>query len=159
MAALTARDHSRLVGVDPRLVKVVNLASTKCSIAFMVVEGVRSDEQCYINFGKGRSAAELKAKGVDPKYAQPKAPKVTWLADPLNSMHRKKADGYGKAVDLLPAPYDWKDTKPFEIVALAMLAASRELGIPIRWGKDWNRNGKPGEKGETDSPHFELVET
>lgn len=157
MAALTARDHSRLVGVDPRLVKVVNLAATKCPIAFMVVEGVRSDEQCFINFGKGRSVAECAAKGVPAKYAQPKAAKVTWLADPLNSMHRKKADGYGKAVDLLPAPFDWKDAKPFALVNDAMMAASKELGIPIRWGKDWNRNGKPGEKGETDSPHWELL--
>ncbi len=24
------------------------------------------------------------------------------------------------------------------------------------WGADWNSNGRPREKGETDSPHFEI---
>ena len=35
--------------------------------------------------------------------------------------------------------------------------ASRELGVPIRWGADWDMDGLPREKGETDSPHFELA--
>jgi peptidoglycan L-alanyl-D-glutamate endopeptidase CwlK len=41
-------------------------------------------------------------------------------------------------------------------MAKAMLAAAKELGIGIRWGADWDSDGKPREKGETDSPHFEL---
>jgi peptidoglycan L-alanyl-D-glutamate endopeptidase CwlK len=28
--------------------------------------------------------------------------------------------------------------------------------VPLRWGADWNRNGNPRERGESDSPHFEL---
>jgi peptidoglycan L-alanyl-D-glutamate endopeptidase CwlK len=38
-----------------------------------------------------------------------------------------------------------------------MFAAAKELGVPIRWGADWERDGKPRERGVTDSPHFELV--
>jgi len=45
----------------------------------------------------------------------------------------------------------------FDAIATAMFAASAELGVPIRWGADWNRNGKPREWGETDRPHWELA--
>ncbi len=39
----------------------------------------------------------------------------------------------------------------------AMFAAAKELGVKIRWGADWDQDGVPREKGESDSPHFELV--
>lgn len=161
---LGSASRARLAGVHPRLVAVVERAIQIAAVDFKVIEGVRTDEQCYVNYGKGRTAAELRVKGVPApeRYARPGERKVTWLTQPLNSMHRKKADGYGHAVDLLPAPYDWSTeaadgSNPFDTVAKAMLAAADELGVAIRWGKDWNRNGRPGEKGETDSPHFELA--
>lgn len=153
---LNARDDKRLEGVDPRLVRVVRRAAEITKVAFMVVEGVRSDEQCYINYGKGRTAAECAAKGVPATYALPKVAKVTWLANPLNSKHRKQKDGYGKAVDLLPAPYDWKDFRPFEQLRTAMFAAAADVGIHLRWGADWDGDGRPRERGESDSPHFEI---
>ena len=45
----------------------------------------------------------------------------------------------------------------FDKMADAMFKAAKELNINIRWGRDWNMNGIKREKGETDSPHFELV--
>ncbi len=80
---------------------------------------------------------------------------MTWT---LNSNHfLNSKTGFGHAVDLLPAPYDWKDTKPFDLVAEAMMKAAEELKITIRWGADWDQDGKAREQGESDSPHFELV--
>ena len=149
---LSARSIERLHGVDERLVRVVERAIQLTTIDFMVVEGVRSREQCAINYGKGRTAAQCKAKGVSAKYAKPALVKVTWLNNPYASKHVS-----GQAVDLLPAPYDWKDLAGFDAVAKAMLAAAKELGVSIRWGADWDADGKPREKGETDSPHFELA--
>ena len=35
-----------------------------------------------------------------------------------------------------------------------MFQAAKQLGVSIRWGADWNSNGRPREKGETDSPHL-----
>ncbi len=156
---LSPASESKLVGVHPRLAAVVRQAVAISSVDFKVIEGVRSDEQAYINFGKGRTVAELQAAGVPnaAKYAAPKLAKVTWLRNPLNTKHRKQADGYGHAVDLLPAPYDWKDLAPFDAVARAMLEAAKGLGVNIRWGADWDADGKPRERGETDSPHFELA--
>ena len=154
---LTQRDHDRLAGVHPMLVKVILAAATISRRPFMVVEGARSDEQCYINFGKGRTAAQCTAVGCPAKYAQPKLAKVTWVGHPLSSNHRRKPDGFGHAVDLLPAPYDWKGVEPFEDVAQAMFAAAAKLKVRLRWGWDWDGDGKQRERGETDGPHFELL--
>ena len=153
---LTTRDLDRLEGVDPRLVDVVVRAAAISQVPFMVVEGVRSREQCMVNYGKGRTISQLALKNIPAHYAQPKKAKVTWLNNPFNSKHCKQPDGYGKAVDLLPAPYDWLDLKRFDMVAQAMEVAADELDVEIRWGADWDQDGKPRERGETDSPHFEL---
>ena len=142
---------SRLKDVNPELVQVVKRAIEITPQDFMVVEGVRSKEQCYINYGKGRTVAQCTAKGVPAQYAQPKLAKVTWLNNPLSSKHVT-----GKAVDLVPYPVDWNDLTKFDQVAKAMFAAADELGVSIRWGADWDNDGNYREKGEYDSPHFEL---
>lgn len=141
----------RLEGVNPELVKVVKRAIEITQQDFLVVEGVRSKEQCYINYGKGRTWEQCTAKGVPAKYAQPKLAKVTWLNNPLSSKHIT-----GRAVDLVPYPVDWNDLSKFDQVAKAMFAAAKELGVSIRWGADWDNDGNYREKGEYDSPHFEL---
>jgi peptidoglycan L-alanyl-D-glutamate endopeptidase CwlK len=153
---LSPRDLKRLEGVHPSMVAVIKQAARIGSIKFMVLEGVRSDEQCYINFGKGRSGIQCLAGGCPAIYAQPKLAKVTWVGHALSSNHRKKPDGYGHAVDLLPEPYDWKHTEPFDKLAKLMFDAAATLKTSIRWGADWDCDGHPRERGETDSPHFEL---
>lgn len=148
--ALGTRSLANLKGVDERLVRVVKRAIQITSVDFTVIEGLRSREQCMVNYGKGRSAAECQEKGVPASYARPTLAKVTWLSNPFASKHVN-----GKAVDLLPST-GWNNLTSFDVVARAMLTAAKELGVSIRWGADWDRDGKPREKGETDSPHFEL---
>ena len=63
----------------------------------------------------------------------------------------------GQAVDIVPYPVDWEDLSKFDATAKAMFAAAKELGVSIRWGADWDNDGKLREQGEYDSPHFELV--
>lgn len=148
---LSQKSLDKMNGVDERLQRAVKRAIQLTKQDFMVLEGVRTREQCMINYGKGRTIAQCVAKGVPAQYANPNAAKVTWLNDPFASKHCD-----GKAVDLVPYPVDWNDLKKFDAIAKAMLQAAKELGIPIRWGADWNSNGRPREKGETDSPHFEI---
>ena len=136
--ALGAASQSKLVGVHPDLAKVVRRAIEISPVDFKVIEGVRTPERQRQLYAQGRTAP---------------GPVVTWT---LKSNHFKQADGYGHAVDLLPAPYDWKASGPFDAMAKAMLAAAKELGVGLRWGKDWDGDGVIGEKGEGDSPHFEL---
>lgn len=148
---LSQKSLDRMNGVDERLQRIVKRAIQLTKQDFMVLEGVRTRQQCMVNYGNGRTIAQCVAKGVPAQYSNPGAAKVTWLNDPFASKHVS-----GKAVDLVPYPVDWNDLKKFDAIAQAMLQASKELGIPIRWGADWNRNGKPRERGESDSPHFEI---
>jgi len=156
MFALSQASLIRLVGVHPDLTAVVQLAIQLSTVDFKVVEGVRTVEQALTNWGKGRSQMECIAMGVPIVYAKPEADKVTWVRHPLSTLHLRQSDGYGHAVDLLPAPYDWKDLKLFDEVAFAMFRAASQKGVHIRWGADWDEDGRPREKGETDNPHFEL---
>ncbi len=161
------RSRMRMEGVDPRLVKVFDLAITISTVDFMIVEGVRSREGCMVNYGKGRTAAQLAVHGIPAKYAKPGANKVTWLRNPFNSTHCIQANGFGKAIDALPAPYDWEIDDPkstpaiddaFAKMAIAVLQAAAILKIPVRWGANWDGDKQWREKGETDNPHFELVD-
>jgi len=128
----------KLKGVHPDMVKVVERAIQLTKQDFMVLEGVRTPERQKELFAQGRTKP---------------GPKVTWT---LTSNHFKQKDGYGHAVDLVPFPVDWNDLKKFDAMSQAMFAAAKELGIKIRWGADWDSDGKPREKGESDSPHWEL---
>ena len=148
---LSQKSLDRMNGVDERLQRVVKRAIQLTKQDFMVLEGVRTKQQCMINYGKGRTIAQCVAKGVPAQYANPRAAKVTWLNNPFASKHVS-----GKAVDLVPYPVDWNDLKKFDAIAQAMLQAAKELGVPVRWGADWDSDGKPRERGEYDSPHFEI---
>lgn len=154
---LGSRSKQRLIGVHPRLVAVVERAIQISKVDFTVLEGVRSYERQRELYGQGRTKAECVAAGVPERYAQPKMQKVTWT---LVSNHFKKPSGFGHAVDLAPFPIDWEGPvkfPKFDAIADAMFAAAKEKGERIRWGADWDMDGKPRERGETDSPHFEIV--
>lgn len=149
---LGERSRSRLVGVHPDLVRVVELAITLTEQDFVVLEGVRTVARQHALYGQGRSPAECAAKGVDPKHSKPGMKRVTWT---LNSNHFA-----GRAVDLAPWPIDWEGPvkfPKFDAIAKAMNAAADQLGVPIRWGADWDDDGKAREHDETDNPHFELA--
>ena len=139
---LSERSLNSLKGVNPSLVKVVERAIELTEQDFLVLEGVRSKEQCYINYGKGRTVAQCSAKGVPTKYAQPSLSKVTWLNNPLASKHVT-----GNAVDLVPYPIDWNTISKFTTISKAMKQAAKELGVDLEWGGDWTKK---------DYPHFEL---
>ena len=136
---MTIKHNERLVGVNQKMIDVVIRASGYLPFDVCVVEGLRTLTRQKQLYAQGRSAP---------------GKIVTWT---LNSKHLPQGDGTGHAVDLcaqIGAALDW--TKCDQI-AKAMFQAAEELGVKIRWGKDWNQNGRPGEKGETDSPHFELA--
>lgn len=134
------RSIDSLKGVHPNLVRVVTRALALSTVDFRIIEGVRTPTRQRQLYAQGRTKP---------------GPKVTWT---LNSNHFvNKRTGFGHAVDILPAPYDWKDLNNFNAVANAMFQAADELKINIRWGADWDNDSNPRERGETDSPHFELT--
>lgn len=139
MFALGATSLKRLDGVHPDMVRVVKRAIQLTEQDFLVLEGVRTPERQMELYAQGRT----KPGAI-----------VTWVK--TSNHFRNTLTGYGHAVDLCVYPVDWKNTKGFDEIARAMFAAAKELNVRIRWGADWNQNGTPRERGETDSPHFEL---
>lgn len=134
------RSRTNLVGVHPRLIMVTERALILSPVDFFVNEGVRTPQRQKKLYAQGRT---------EP------GKKVTWT---LTSNHFKNArTGYGHAIDVYAAPFN--PNQPPAVsrqIAEAFLRASNELDIPVRWGADWDRDGVFYEKGESDSPHFEL---
>ncbi len=52
------------------------------------------------------------------------------------------------AVDVVPYPLNWEDTKAFQALAKIVLEKAKELDIPIVWGGSWT--------SIKDMPHYEL---
>lgn len=143
--------NNRMEGLDPKLIRVVRRAIQITTQDFMVLPdgGLRTLRRQMELYAKGRTLAELRAVGIPADIlARPGEAKVTWT---LKSRHMN-----GKAVDIAPYPIDWDDSKKFDKVADAMFSAAKELSVKLRWGADWDMDGKRRERGEADSPHFEI---
>lgn len=106
---LSQRSLSRLEGVHPDLVSVVQRAIVITHVDFGVTEGVRTRERQLRLVASGASTT-------------------------MNSRHLT-----GHAVDLVAyidnqVSWDWP---LYYKIADAMKAAAKELGVPIEWGGDW----------------------
>jgi peptidoglycan L-alanyl-D-glutamate endopeptidase CwlK len=145
---------AELQGVHPLIVGVVRRAIQITEQDFGVHDGLRteSEQRAYVQSG---------------------------VSQTMNSMHRKQADGYGHAVDLVPyinGKWRW-EWPPIYHIAAAVRQACVENAVPLRWGGCWrsildippgaaameaavNRYGAQrrlaGRKAFTDGPHFEL---
>lgn len=126
------RSEERLIGVHPVLVLIVRRALQLSEVDFSVIEGVRTLERQKLLMEEGATRT-------------------------LKSRHLVQPDGYGHAVDLYPVgnPTPWKQTP---LIAKAMLMAAEELEVGLRWGGDWNQNGRSDDEKFYDSPHFELYD-
>lgn len=128
---LSARSRSRLVGVHPDLVRVVNLAIRLTTVDFVVVQGNRTQAEQDALYAQGRTKP---------------GKKVTWTR---NSNHIG-----GRAIDVAPwvnGTVEWDDNGKLGLwlrIAEAFKSAAKELGVPIVWGGDWVTT--------KDRPHFEL---
>ncbi len=100
-----------------------------------LIEAVAETEKCAVICGfRGRYEQEK-------AYYTGKS-KAKWG----QSKHNLKPS---HAVDVVPLPLDWNDIPAFEKLGEKIMAKAKELGISIRWGRDFT-NLK-------DYPHFELI--
>ena len=121
MYKLGPRSQSRLKGVHPDLVKVVERAIEITTVDFTVIEGLR-----------------------DP--ARQKTLMESGASQTLNSRHIT-----GHAVDLgawVDNKVDWS-WPLYHKIAAAMKEAAKELNVSIVWGGDW-RTFKDGPHFELD---------
>lgn len=122
------KSKQRLKGVDTRLVNVLNELIKIMDVT--IIEGVRSKEKQQEYFKDGKS----KIDGVTKK-----------------GMHQ-----LGKAVDLAPYPVDWKNTKRFYYMGGMLRGISKQLNIKVRWGGDWDSDGKIKDQTFNDLVHIEI---
>ena len=101
-----------------------------------LIEAVAETEKCAVICGfRGRYEQEK-------AYYTGKS-KAKWG----QSKHNLKPS---HAIDVVPVPLNWEDIPAFEKLGEKIMAKAKELGISIRWGRDFT-NLK-------DYPHFELME-
>lgn len=152
MGNMNESSRKKLATVKAELQAIVNEAVPTLPFDVVVAEGIRSKEQAVINYRKGRTKAELMKVNI---FDEPlPGPKITWT---LNSKHIE-----GKAVDIYPLVSGRLDDARggygrFDAIYHAMMAAAAKLKTRIRYGGDWDVDGILREKGETDSPHYELA--
>ncbi len=60
------------------------------------------------------------------------------------------------AVDVAPYPLDWSDEFKFWWFGGYVIGTANVLGIPIRWGGDWDGDGDFKDQTLVDLVHFEL---
>ena len=103
---------------------------------------------CSIICGHRSKAAQNKAfKERKSKLQYPK------------SKHNKKPS---MAVDAVPYPIDWKDTKRMLYFAGFVVGISHRLydqgkiSHLVRWGGDWDKDTQVNDQRFNDYPHFEL---
>lgn len=75
----------------------------------------------------------------------------------LASKHLIQSDGWAWAVDVAPTPIDWQDLERFRAFGGFVLGVAALLGVPLRWGGDWNGNRQFKDERFVDLPHFELL--
>lgn len=122
------RSRENLRGVHPDLVAVAELALSRSSIDFMVIDGVRTKAEQRALVAKGASRT-------------------------MNSRHLT-----GHAMDIVPygdfdgdGDIDGDDLFNWTIIhklAPVIKQAAHDLGVPIEWGGDW--------RTIKDGPHWEL---
>ena len=61
------------------------------------------------------------------------------------------------ALDAAPYPIDWDDTDRFYYFAGFVKGVAFNIGIPIRWGGDWDDDTDVKETKFKDLVHFELM--
>ena len=93
---------------------------------------------------QGHRGKEEQNKYFDEGKSKVKYPNGRHNASPSN------------AVDVVPYPIDWEDTDRMYYFAGFVKGVAFKMGIPIRWGGDWNDNTEVKDTNFKDLPHFEL---
>lgn len=63
-----------------------------------------------------------------------------------------------QAVDAAPYPIDWQDVERFYRFGFFMLGLAAAIGVPLRWGGDWDGDGDITDQKFNDLVHFEVVD-
>ena len=140
MSKITGTSLKRLQTCDNRLQIIIHDVSDIMDLS--VLCGERSKEEQNKAYAEGKS-------------------KLQW---PDSKHNIKPGQDKAKAVDVIPyflqgkEHYDWEDELAFARLAGVIMAVAHRHGVKIRWGGDWDRDGRSADERFLDLPHFELDE-
>jgi hypothetical protein len=144
---LSKRSANNLVGIKPVLIEgiIAALAHPDCPYDFGIPTdgGFRTDEDQIAMYAKGRTTAELEAKGIHGIEGRPDKARVTWT---LNSYHKT-----GNAFDIYAyvggASWNMKYIEP--IARHLQKVFQEQFKVKLDWGQDlWGKDGA----------HFQITE-
>lgn len=69
----------------------------------------------------------------------------------------KHNESPSSAIDAVPYPINWNDLSRFYYFGGIVMGIAFKMGIPIRWGGDWDRDMEVKDQNFNDLPHFELL--
>ena len=146
MYLLGETSKEKLKGVHPQLVKLMTEAVKESPFDFKITQGVRTAEYQHSLYQQGRTTPGKIITNCDGFKNK--------------SNHQAKADGYGHAIDIFIcgvvengtyrkfSTEEGYDNKKIFAVAKHIKEIGQKLGIPVKWGGDWNKF--------KDYPHFEI---
>ena len=62
------------------------------------------------------------------------------------------------AVDIAPYPVDWNDLARFARLVGYIERIAEQKNVRIRWGGDWDQDGRTADERFIDGPHIEIME-
>lgn len=130
MPSFSRKSRENLNTCDERLQRLFNeiIKHWDCTI----LEGHRGKEEQQAAYEDGKS-------------------QIQWP----NGKHNKYPS---RAVDVAPYPIDWQNTRRFDAFSGYVLGVARMMGIPIRWGGDWDGDRDLDDQSFNDLVHFEIDE-
>ncbi len=128
MPSFGARSEAKLAQLDLRLQLVLREAIK--IVDFTIIETHRG------MIKQNKMVAEKKSKLEYPKSKHNKNPSL--------------------AADIAPWPIDWNDTERFCHLAGIVRGLAKNMGVPVRWGGDWDRDGELSNNRFNDLPHVEV---
>ena len=92
------------------------------------------------------------------KAAQDHAFKMGWTTKIWpESGHNVEAPELSKVMDLVPWPINWKDESRLYYFSGYVRGVAQELGIPLRYGADWDGDFDINDQVLRDPCHFEYA--
>jgi len=138
----------RLKGVDARLVSVLKEVVKHYDIT--ILEGLRTEDRQRELMAKGASKT-MKSKHLEGMAADVSPyPIPNW--EDVNEFIFMAGD-----VSPYPIP-NWEDVNEFIFMAGRIRQEADRLGVPIRWGGDWDRDDRTADNKFNDYVHFEIYD-
>lgn len=134
---LTDKEQRILATCHPHIQEIVLEVVKEYPIK--VLEGSRSKATQDAYFMKGTSKVKWPKSNHNTL--------VQHIKDEFYPKGKLLSDECSLAVDIVPHPIDWNDTKRFHAMAVVVKRIAKEKKIPLEWGFD---------KWGWDMPHFEL---